>query len=354
MKAFYNDNEKYVVEWMKNLVAAGLISPGDVSGASIKDIEPWQLIGYTRAHFFAGIAGWHHALNLAGWPKDITTWTGSCPCQPFSIAGKRKGTDDERHLWPVFANLINECGPAVIFGEQVASPDGKTWLAGVQADLEGMGYLFAAADLCAASVGAPHIRQRLYWVAYAKHAKHAIGRAKQQEHGNAHRGNGFGGRGELSGLEHVQSDGRSKRWAESGGRSTESRCELSGLADANGGIARNGELQSGREYGQQQEDGRTSGLGNPHYQGPQGRLIGGDRARERLVGPTGVGFWERSDTILCADGKRRRIESGTFPLANGVSARVGKLRAYGNAICPPLAAEFISSFMEAVGIEPIR
>ena len=103
---------------------------------------------------------WPYALRLAGWPDDRNVWTGSCPCQPLSSAGQRKGHADERHLWPAFYSLIAECRPAIVFGEQVASKDGREWLAGVRADLEALGYACGAADLCAAGAGAPHIRQR--------------------------------------------------------------------------------------------------------------------------------------------------------------------------------------------------
>ena len=102
--------------------------------------------------------------NSAGWEGPV--WTGSCPCQPLSSAGQRKGHADERHLWPAFQQLISECRPSTfVFGEQVASKDGREWFAAVRADLEHMGYACGAADLSAAGVGAPHIRQRLYWVA---------------------------------------------------------------------------------------------------------------------------------------------------------------------------------------------
>ncbi len=167
MTSFYNDVEPYVAKWLRNLILCGEISDGDVLEESITTIEAWQVAGYTRAHFFAGIGGWDYALQLAGWPADVPVWTGSCPCQPFSVAGKRKGINDDRHLWPYFCNLIRQCKPSVIFGEQVASADGRQWLAGVFADLESLGYAVAGADLCAAGVGAPHIRQRLYWMAHA-------------------------------------------------------------------------------------------------------------------------------------------------------------------------------------------
>src|SRR5690606_36595911 len=112
----------------------------------------------------AGIGVWSHALRRDGWPDARPVWTGSCPCQPFSAAGKGEGFADERHLWPAFYWLIVQCRPAVVFGEQVASKDGLGWLDLVQADLEGTGYASRAVDLCAAGSGAPHIRQRLRWV----------------------------------------------------------------------------------------------------------------------------------------------------------------------------------------------
>jgi hypothetical protein len=120
-----------------------------------------------QRHFFAGIGGWSYALRLAGVPDSASIWTGSCPCQPFSDAGKGLGIRDPRHLWPTWFDLIRECRPTAILGEQVASRDGLLWLDLVRADLEGCGYSFGASDLCAAGVGAPHIRQRLYFVAFA-------------------------------------------------------------------------------------------------------------------------------------------------------------------------------------------
>lgn len=162
---YYNENDKKTAAWIRELVAARLVPRGDVDERSICDVQPGDLKGYTQCHFFAGICGWSLALQLAGWPSDKPVWTGSCPCQPFSTAGKGLGDKDERHLWPVFASLIRSCKPPVCFGEQVASKAGRAWLAGVFADLEGMGYQRAGADLCAASKLAPHPRQRLFWVA---------------------------------------------------------------------------------------------------------------------------------------------------------------------------------------------
>ena len=162
MRALYNDNDPTAYAWLTRLVAAGHLPAGDVSPAPVQLLTPEAVAPYGSAHFFAGVGGWPLALRMAGWPDDKPVWTASLPCQPFSNAGLRKGTKDERHLWPVFRNLVAECRPPVLFGEQVASRDGREWLAGVRADLEDARYAVGAADLCAAGAGAPHIRQRLF------------------------------------------------------------------------------------------------------------------------------------------------------------------------------------------------
>jgi DNA (cytosine-5)-methyltransferase 1 len=273
--AYYNENDPKAAAWLRELITQGLIANGVVDERSIHDVRGDDLRSYTQCHFFAGIGGWSYALRLAGWSDARSVWTGSCPCQPFSAAGKRRGTADERHLWPDFHRLIAECGPAIVFGEQIASRDGREWLAGVRSDLEALGYGVGGADLCAAGVGAPHIRQRLYWMAER--------------------------------LEQSARIGRIERRAEPSGRSTEPRCEIGGVGDA--------------------DDTRLQG--RPKHLG--------EHARQRSA-------WETSKFIVtCFDGKARRIEPGSFPLAHGIPARVGRLRGYGNAIVPQVAATFIQA-----------
>jgi len=184
LRAYYNDNDLFVACWLQNLIAHNLIVPGVIDTRSITEVTADDVRPYKQAHFFAGIGGWSYALRLAGWPDDRPVWTGSCPCQPLSSAGQRQGHADGRHLWPAFYRLIAECRPPTIFGEQVASDLGREWLAGIRADLETLGYAVGAADLCAASVGAPHIRQRLYWVAtFAEGMGDATGAGWQGQRG---------------------------------------------------------------------------------------------------------------------------------------------------------------------------
>lgn len=166
MTTFYNEIEPYAVEWLRNLIDADAIADGEVDVRPIEELVASDLDGSVQAHFFAGIGVWSYALRLAGWPDDLPVWTGSCPCQPFSNSGRLLREDDPRHLWPKWAPLIRQCRPPVVFGEQVASPAGRAWLAAVRAEMEEMGYAFGAADLCAAGVGAPHLRQRLFFGAF--------------------------------------------------------------------------------------------------------------------------------------------------------------------------------------------
>ena len=163
-RAYYNDSDKYAAQWLRNLIAAGAIADGDVDVRSIKDVTAGDLNGYTQHHFFAGAGGWSLALRMAGWPDGEPVWTGSCPCQPWSKAGKRAGASDHRHLWPEWFRLAREYRPAIIFGEQVAGA--WSWLDGVFADLEGIGYACGAADLPAASVGSLQDRPRLWFLSY--------------------------------------------------------------------------------------------------------------------------------------------------------------------------------------------
>lgn len=165
--AYYNEFDPFAASWLEELIKDGLIAPGVVDRRDIQDVVPSDLKGFTQCHWFAGISVWSLALRLAGWPDDRPIWTGSCPCQPFSTAGKGAGFDDERHLWPAFHHLIAHGKPydVPVVGEQVASKDGRAWFDLVSDDMEGLGHACGAVDTCAAGFGAPFIGQRLYWLA---------------------------------------------------------------------------------------------------------------------------------------------------------------------------------------------
>src|SRR5690348_14114209 len=138
--AYYNEHDPFAAAWLRELIKSGHIAYGEVDERDIRDIVPSELTSYTQCHFFAGIGIWSYALRQANWPDTAHVWTGSCPCQPFSAAGKRLGAADERHLWPSWFHLILQCMPERVFGEQVASKDGLAWFDLVASDLEGAGY----------------------------------------------------------------------------------------------------------------------------------------------------------------------------------------------------------------------
>lgn len=176
MSAIYHDLDPYCAQWVENLVTAGHLPAGEVICGDIRELDPAAVDGPGQRHFFAGIAGWAYACRLAGVPDDADLWTGSCPCQPFSKAGLHRATDDDRNLWPAWAELVRACRPAVVVGEQVAGAAALAWWDMVADDLEREGYTCWAAIISASAVGALHERARLYWVAYADGIQHAYGR----------------------------------------------------------------------------------------------------------------------------------------------------------------------------------
>jgi DNA (cytosine-5)-methyltransferase 1 len=91
MSALYNEIEPYACDWLEGLSREGHIARGAVERRSIADLKPEDVADATQFHAFAGIGCWSVALRLAGVADDDRVWTGSCPCQPFSAAGRARG-----------------------------------------------------------------------------------------------------------------------------------------------------------------------------------------------------------------------------------------------------------------------
>jgi DNA (cytosine-5)-methyltransferase 1 len=346
--AYYNEIDPFAAQWLRNLIAGGHIAPGEVDERSIEDVTPDDLRGFTQCHFFAGIGVWSHSLRLAGWPDDKPVWTGSCPCQPFSAAGKGDGFADERHLWPHFFHLISERRPQHVFGEQVAAGNANSWFDLVQTDLEGMDYAFGLLPFTSASIGAPHIRERAYWVAHA-------GSEYESAAGNE---TGITARLRSSSTDRLANPGGERlnrvdsliQWEESE-RATKSVPEAAGHSVTGGmGYADNSRLE--RHIRDDSAAGRERATGSATAPGVHMRALEVN------------GFWRDADWLLCRDGKWRPVEPGTFPLVDGAAARlgrvepgvarvassnrVGRLKGYGNAINAQAAAEFIRAYMEGL------
>lgn len=393
-RAYYNDTNKAAVAVMRELIADGVIAPGDVDDRSIEDVQPDDLAGYTQVHLFAGGGLWSVAARIAGWPDERPIWTGSCPCQPFSVAGKGAGKDDPRHLWPHFLRLIRGArtagfGPPVIMGEQVSGKAGYGWFDGVRADLEAEGYACRARDIPALAVDAPHERNRLYWLAVGdadaawefQRQGHVANFRRRALHADARDMDDAERDGQREPVDEIcagrlsaahadgsvaDCDGRTAPSGNGGkvqGRSvTEwSPLQLERRNDRRGGMVHSPRLGRG--------EGRTEhGVlsGRPAASGADALGVDlvdtDDQRREELRGAVSVraeqprperaigrngSFWSDAEWIICHDGKARRAKSGLPLLVDGFPGRVDLWSLAGNAISPVLAAEVIGAFLDA-------
>ena len=338
---YYNEFDPFAAAWLRELIKDGLIPEGEVDERSIIEVEGSDLKGFTQCHFFAGIGGWSYALQLAGWDATRPVWTGSPPCQPFSVAGNKRGQEDERHLWPHFFDLIRQCKPAIVFGEQVSSAIRTEWFDDLQADMEAEGYATAMAVLPACSIGAPHKRERLFFVAdsnahrynvlaYAIDSRQSAGQRRGQSSECTDPWNNFGrgcedgsavGNADSEGLqEHGQSG--ELHFRQSNGQGESRQHVNPSVSDKPLAFADSRGLREQSESGVLRQD-----QAQPNDQSTEG--CGGTRY------------------VYCRDGKHRQIptEPALFPLAHGIPNRVGLLRGAGNAIVPQVAAQIIKAVM---------
>lgn len=369
MAAYYNEIDPFAAQWLRNLIKLGVIADGDVDERSILDVQAEDLRGYDQHHFFAGIGTWSWALRQAGWADDRPVWTGSPPCQPFSVAGAKRGVEDERHLAPAWINLVREFQPSVIFGEQVAAAIRHGWLDDLQDELEAEDYSCGATVLPACSVGAPHLRQRLWFVAERMADSSGYGYLASEDRGST---------GES------EEEGRLFQ--------SERACTLSRMGDTSTqrleGHSWYGDRDSKQERDSTEQDrpatetGSTGRMANSRHsfdrggcdlgctdgeddctQGEDEASSQGREGEERIRQVTessdgsdvnrghtskADSFWSDIDWLFCRDGKWRPVEPSTFPLVDGTPERMGRIRGYGNGIVAPLAQTFIEAYMEVV------
>lgn len=328
MKVYYNEFDRKKAAWLRELMKNGLIAKGDVDERSIVEVSPDELVGYDRVHLFAGIGGWEYALRLAEWPDEWPIWTGSCPCQPYSCAGKGKGQQDKRHLWPEMFRLIRQCRPDVVMGEQVEAAIRFGWLDGVCSDLETEGFSCRAVVLGAHSVNAPQKRQRLYWMADDEKK----GRGKRVEAGR-------------DGIQNHQWAQKRKRPEPRG-----AQCFCGPVADGDG------QRPKGRnrvqECSSQQSSWAASMVGWMGDSATTWQCRDGKYRRipsQSVFQPVVDGVSDYMGTVRdsCGD-KLEAVEEAMmgFPLSRSIPERRLLLTGAGDAIVPQVAAMFIRAYLD--------
>lgn len=391
MGAYYNEFDPKAAAWLRQLIKNGMIADGEVDERSIIEVQANDIRGFTQHHFFAGIGGWSYALRLAGWSDTRPVCTASLPCQPFSVAGAQKGVDDERHLLPHFIELVKQCNFQTIFGEQVPGAIKHGWLDDLCTEMEREKYRVGQIVLTAAGSGAPHIRQRLYWVADSSKQRQSgqreLGQPLHTEENTDREINRIIGTGDINNrMENAISNGQRERPEIGGGifgqhqdgetcDQFERRSEVCRMANSES--ARAGE---NKRRLREMPDGHSR-MGNTKHDGHNASSESRSDATSVRHSKTGknstsesegastsriISEWTDPDWLYCRDEKYRPIKSSIEPLANGLSrgvgyssnpsepidadntqeARVMRLKGYGNAIVPQVASSFIKAFMQ--------
>lgn len=378
MGAYYNEFDPKAAAWLRQLIKNGVIADGEVDERSIIEVQANDIRGFTQHHFFAGIGGWSYSLRLAGWADDRPVCTASLPCQPFSVAGAQKGVDDERHLLPHFIELVKQCNFQTIFGEQVPGAIKHGWLDDLCTEMEREKYAVGSIVLTAAGTGAPHIRQRLYWVADSskqrQQGQRELGQSLHTEENTDREINRIIGTGNINNrvescMANTGSDRLGRRDEFKAGERNQM---LKGSSTDNDGLANSESARTGEnERGVRKVLDGYSRMGNSELHGHDaseiGRSISKSKTKGRMLQTKGSDTeWSDPDWLYCRDEKYRPIKSSIEPLANGLprgvgyssdpsepidandtqEARVMRLKGYGNAIVPQVAASFIKAFMQ--------
>lgn len=278
------------------------------------------------------------ATNYAG---RIDILTGGFPCQPYSTAGKRKGKEDERHLWPEMLRIIRECSPRWIVGENVrglVNWNGGLVFEEVCADLETCGYSVQPFILPAAAVNAPHRRDRVWFVA---HSNDDGTQRTPRGYASESRGEGIQERDEVQ--QPHESDALRKLPTDTdslGNTPPRTGKEIKGNGGGNNGLSKKRREQT------QRADGLDGFSGDsPDTDGAGGRQDNRQGEPGQFDQTRSVGNWENFPTQppLCGgdDGLSKELDGITFP-----KWRRESIKAYGNAIVPQVALRIFEAIQE--------
>jgi DNA (cytosine-5)-methyltransferase 1 len=247
----------------------------------------------------------------------VSLITGGFPCQPFSCAGKRRGTADDRHLWPEMLRVIAEARPAWVLGENVAGIINME-LDTVLSDLEGIGYACRPFVIPACGVDARHRRNRV-WV---------VANASERRCGGTNSGE-------------VQFKGRTT--AERGSEDVPDSSQIG---------RRQGSQVAGRpcEETGASRDGRGSANGDSVLADPECVGQSGSREHERCLHAAADGDRETDRTFDGSEGDAATWlpEPDVGRVAHGIPARVDRLRGLGNAIVPQVAFQILKAIRELI------
>jgi DNA (cytosine-5)-methyltransferase 1 len=268
------------------------------------------------------------------WRGSVDILTGGFPCQPYSNAGMRLGKNDERHLWPEMLRIISEVAPSYVVGENVRGL--VSWNDGlvfeeVCSDLEGLGYEVWTGIIPAAGLGAPHKRDRIWFV--ASHPDYV-----RLQHASQPRDVGEG-QGKTRERPASSSEAISGQW-----NASDTNC---------GGLERT--TQSRRDGIDVKRKGIVGDATNTSSEGLQGsQLIRAFERRERKQGESRwaasqfhqAANWEHfpTESPVCGgdDGLPGQLDGITFP-----KWRKESVKAYGNAVVPQVVYQIFKAIEDA-------
>jgi DNA (cytosine-5)-methyltransferase 1 len=339
----------------------------------------WQTLAWCEKDKFCQQVLAYHFPNAIGhgdifntdftpYANKITLLTGGFPCQPFSAAGKRKGTNDDRHLWPQMLRAIQEINPIWVIAENVfglTNIDGGLVFEQVCLDLENAGYEVQTFVIPAAAKGAPHRRDRVWFVAYSdSNSKRQVGDSKNNEGEQSTSIHTEGQRGyrraffdsrfcNLQGnVTDTYGHGLNKRnfsneinTGKRGEYAFGNSCKgysYENVTDSEGETNRKLYTESKRRKNRQSYIyGKIGNAANTISKGLQRRLFDrslrkGGKKQYKLAARCVRSNWEKFPTQppICSgnDGLPRQLDGITFP-----KWRTESIRAYGNAIVPQVA-----------------
>lgn len=365
---YYNEHNAYRAAVLRERIAEGLLPKGVVDERDIQTVPDEDFLGYEQVHLFAGIGGFPLGLRLAGFPEWRRIVGGGFPCQDISNAGKRAGiTGTRSRLWREMVRCIRVVRPELVFVENVAALLCRG-MGEVLGDLAEVGYDARGDCVSAADVGAPHLRRRIWILAYPAREEvvaHAIGDGVRHEsiaeqwRGGAAITRDLGEivadtarhlRGTLGDDGSEPFDRRDSLLADA----TERGQPVRGESPEQNGFAPRGSAVMADSAETRCGAGECCASGTPRN---ETRRPQPERLCTDVANASGGGFEVRAAIPgLCAaePGRERRgrfgngggwpVEPNVGRVAHGVPRRVDRLAALGDAIVPQCAAEAVRRF----------